>query len=323
MTRQKEMTILKRCVLLASVAFCLIYWVSDLHAALLKDIRLGEHQNFTRVVFEFDQPPPSPPEIVTNLAELRVIFGNITPDLVRKITVKQSHHVTDVQIWMEDNQLSAVFNVDASFTHGKIRSLSAPPRLLLDIQWKGALPPTASEISNALPTRKDDSPGIDSASSPYTVATVAPALTPATLVSPSDLNPESPPPNPVSSAEIIQTEKLQADSSSEAQKQTAEVTVLTPPKPTPEIPASHPYKVAADAPRQNREPHRLQYYLVIGLVLLTIAILLLLVVMLLTKYKWINDRLLFKMDNHLKEQQDKIDTINGRIKEQLKHYEKA
>jgi hypothetical protein len=60
---------------------------------------------------------------------------------------------------------------------------------------------------------------------------------------------------------------------------------------------------------------------VIGLVVLTITILLLLIVVLLTKYRWTHDRLLFN-DGHLKEQQAKIEKINGRIKEQLKHYEK-
>ena len=76
-------------------------------------------------------------------------------------------------------------------------------------------------------------------------------------------------------------------------------------------------------PVSSSHPNRLQYYLVIGLVVLTIAILILLVLMLLTKYRWGNNRPLFNIDDHLKEQQAKIETINGRIKEQLKNYEKA
>ncbi|MBI5062379.1 MAG: hypothetical protein HZB87_02615, partial [Desulfatitalea sp.] len=123
-------------VLLLTATLCSIVGVHPLHAALLKDVRLGEYKTFTRIVFELDKAPPTIPDISGNPDELRVIFQDIAVDLVRKIPIKQSPHVKGVQIWLKANQLSAVFKVDTPFAHSKISSMSNPPRLLVDINWQ-------------------------------------------------------------------------------------------------------------------------------------------------------------------------------------------
>ena len=140
MTMMNTMTFSARLrfLLLAATLFSML-WAPPLQAALLKDVRLGEYKTFTRIVFEFDQAPPAIPDISVQEAELRVIFKGLTAELRRKIATQQSPHVDAVQIWLEDNHLSAVFKVDTSFKPSKISSLSNPPRLLMDIHCKPPL----------------------------------------------------------------------------------------------------------------------------------------------------------------------------------------
>ncbi len=310
-----------RYVLLAATLFSILC-VPPLQAALLKDIRLGEYKTFTRIVFEFDQAPPAIPDISVHEAELRVIFKDLTAELKRKIATKQSPHVNAVQIWLEDNHLSAVFKVDAPFTHSKISSIGNPPRLLVDVHWQPAAQgQQVSESTAPQPIQANTSPTNGPALISAPSKTAAPLLPQETLqlpVHPQSAAPEAPSETVVSSAPS-------ENSSAESQSQTPEALVLKPPA-TPSQETLSPQAEAntnIPSPVSSSHPNRLQYYLVIGLVVLTIAILILLVLMLLTKYRWGNNRRLFNIDDHLKEQQAKIETINGRIREHLKNYEKS
>lgn len=297
-------------------------WVPPLQAALLKDIRLGEYKTFTRIVFEFDQAPPAIPDISVHEAELRVIFKDLTAALRRKIATQQSPHVNAIQIWLEDHQLSAVFKVDAAFKPGKISSLSNPPRILMDVRWQttaqGQPLPAAAAPQ---PLQSDSSPTNDPVLIPAPAETARPLLSQETLRLPSHTQPSE----PEAPSETVVPNELPVNLPAASQKQAPEVLVLQPPAaPSQETLALQTETDAnTPSPVSDAHPNRLQYYLVIGLVVLTIAILILLVLMLLTKYRWGHNRSLFNIDEHLKEQQAKIDTINGRIKEQLKNYEKA
>ena len=303
-----------------------ILWVHPLEAALLKDIRLGEYKTFTRIVFEFDQAPPAIPDTNVHPDELRVIFKDLTADLRRKIAIKQSPHVNAVQIWLEDNQLSAVFKVDAPFTHSKISSITSPPRVLVDVHWQSIV--QAPKVPEAVGTRplQSDAPSTDaSALMPTPNETAAPLLPQETLQLPPDPQSGAPPTQKTLSEETVASSDLGENSSVVSKSQAPEVSVLKPPA-TPSkgisaLPAES--NAIIPPPVSNSHSNRLQYYLVIGLVVLTIIILILLVLMLLTKYRWGHTHTLFNMDDNLKEQQAKIDKINGRIKEQLKNYEKA
>ncbi|MBI5896612.1 MAG: hypothetical protein HZB24_11625 [Desulfobacterales bacterium] len=282
---------------------------------------MGEYKTFTRIVFELDKAPPTIPDISGNPDELRVIFQDIAVDLVRKIPIKQSPHVKGVQIWLKANQLSAVFKVDTPFAHSKISSMSNPPRLLVDINWQtSAQRPDASETASPPPAKTDSSTTDTSAFIAAPVEKATPLLPQKSLELPASPQPSVSPANEAP-AETVVSSELPANSTSESEKLPPEVSVLTPPQEILGLPTGT--DAGTSFPIPSHRPNRLQYYLVIGLVVLTIAILLMLVVMLLTKYRWTNDRLLLNMDDHLNEQQAKIETINGRIKEQLKHYEKA
>ncbi len=310
-----------RYLLLAATLFSMLC-VPSLQAALLKDIRLGEYNTFTRIVFEFDQAPPTIPDISVNEAELRVTFKDLTAELKRKIATKQSPHVSAVQIWLEDDHLSAVFKVDAPFTHSKISSISNPPRILVDVHWQPAAQGQAlSETTVPQQFQSNTSPTNGSAPIPAPSDTAVPLLPQESLqlpTHPQSAAPEAPSETAASSAPS-------ENPSAEEQNQTPEALVLKPPAtPSQETLSLQPETNAnIPSPVSSAHANRLQYYLVIGLVVLTIAILILLVLMLLTKYRWGNNRRLFNIDDHLKEQQAKIETINGRIKEQLKNYEKA
>lgn len=308
-----------RFLLLAATLFAIL-WVSPSQAALLKDVRLGEYKTFTRIVFEFDQAPPAIPDISVQEAELRVIFKGLTAELRRKIATQQSPHVDAVQIWIEDNHLSAVFKVDAAFKPGKISSLSNPPRLLMDVHWQTAAQGQLLSAATPQPLQSDTSPTKDPVLTPAPTETDKPLPSQETL----RLPPHNQPSGPEAPSETVPNE-LPEKLPAEGQNQTPEVLVLQPPAAPSQETSTLQNETDPNIPSpvSNAHPNRLQYYLVIGLVVMTIAILILLVLMLLTKYRWGNHSSLFNIDEHLKEQQAKIDTINGRIKEQLKNYEKA
>jgi hypothetical protein len=81
---------------------------------------------------------------------------------------------------------------------------------------------------------------------------------------------------------------------------------------------------ATEPPAQPAvRPWRLQHYLAIGLVILTLAILVLLLVMLVSKNRWANPSPQIKADDALERQNERIAVLDAQIQEQLKRFEKV
>ena len=77
----------------------LIITIHLCHAALLKDIRVGEYRGFTRIVFELDTSPIEPEKIEPQPpGRLAISFTNTSADLIRKIPIERSPQVKNVQI---------------------------------------------------------------------------------------------------------------------------------------------------------------------------------------------------------------------------------
>ena len=134
--------------------------VSPLYATGLKDIRIGEYTEYTRVVFEFDQPIGQEDHIVQYNNRLTAMFPETDPDLVRKIPFKRSRRIKNLQVWVGKNDLSVVlfFNF-ANFRYESFR-MRDPFRIAVDIyplkgQAPGGTPstpePKREPLSNGQP----------------------------------------------------------------------------------------------------------------------------------------------------------------------------
>jgi hypothetical protein len=81
---------------------------------------------------------------------------------------------------------------------------------------------------------------------------------------------------------------------------------------------------ATEQPAQPAvRPWRMQHYLAIGLVILTLAILVLLLLMLVSKNRWANSSPQIKADDALERQNERIAALDAQIQEQLKRFEKV
>ena len=76
-------------------------------------------------------------------------------------------------------------------------------------------------------------------------------------------------------------------------------------------------------PAKKAQTNGLQFYLVIILVAITIGILALLLIMLLSKRRWTDEKKEMNVNEFLKNQDKRIASLNARINEQLKRYEEA
>lgn len=286
-------------------------------AAQLRDIRIGEHDNYTRIVFELDVLVESDLKISSNTNLIEVRFPDTRPDLIQKIPLRQAEHVKNVQIWTTKERLTAVLELDAKHTKVDSFPLNAPPRIALDVYWQE--PPEVSNNREAAvsilktPDRSTDSesaskssllpkPGENVAATPF--ADTTPFKTNEIEGTPIIIDPTPAQQFPSS---------FSASSSTHREKKRT----VSPPFTIEEVTTPPGNRNAQ--PRTNR----LQYYLVIVLVIITIAILVLLALMLLTRYKWINDDPPLRTNEFLKRQEQRLTMIDERIKEQLKRYEDA
>ena len=241
--------------------FVLILLVHTGHAALLKDIRIGEHEDFTRIVFELDAPAASERTESRPPNQLAVILEDTSTDLIRKIPVERSPHVGNIQIWEKEDQLTALLTFDFDRFDHESFSLADPPRLVLDIHPTAHTPDTGSASAHPPPTQDggqysalpsaSPSGSQDPASQPD-AKNVSEKPAPQTPGSHNDLSRK--PPEPVERAD----------------------SPAMPPK--------------SDNRSSNTGPGRLQFYLVVALVAITIVILALLLLMLLARRRWIDDK---------------------------------
>jgi hypothetical protein len=245
---------------LLSAGIVLVVLVLTSHAALLKDIRVGEYEDYTRIVFELDNPAEPEKIEIRPSGRLAVVFEDTSAQLIRKIPVDRSPHVDAIQIWNKGNRLIILLSMDfIGFSH-KSFSLIDPPRLVLDIHPTEDTPAASAEPSPAVPPAGESTP-------PRTVSTGAFAPSP------------------------------QADESA-AERPTPQTSEPAPGRDTPKPPVSTQADLSSAAPPvptsrpiSGKRPGRLQFYLMIVLVVITIVILVLLFLMLLTRHRWIGHKL--------------------------------
>jgi hypothetical protein len=243
---------------LFSAGFVLILLAHAGHAALLKDIRVGEYKNFTRIVFELDVPAASEKIERRSARQLAVVLENTSTDLIRKIPLERSPHVSAIQIWEKGDQLTAILAFDFDGFSQNSFSLPDPPRLVLDIHPRVHATDTGADSSPTLPAQDGESNALPSVSAS---SSEEPAPQPdAETVSenPAPQTPKSPP--------------------GLAHKQQESMDRSASPAMPPE----------SETRSSDARPSRLQVYLVVVLVAITIVILALLLLMLLARRRWID-----------------------------------
>jgi hypothetical protein len=271
-------------------------------AEQLLDVRIGEYEGYTRVVFEVDTPSAQPRIDIDAKGHLWVDFDHTAVHLVRKIPVKRSRHIDTIQFWQREGHLSTVLKLDYPQYRFKTFSLDNPSRVVVDI-YPEAVPAGSRQAATA-----------------------------------ADKSPEKPTPEVPLEKQIPQQTSPQdaADQTQPTEHPAAEQTESTQGRPvdTPRVEAE-PQLPIARASGSDQQPlptakrstpqtvFRLQFFLVIGLVVITIGILCLLLMMLFARQRLSKIKSKLRASDFLQEQDKKIEAIDERIKEQIERYEKA
>jgi hypothetical protein len=273
------------------------------NAGQLLDVRIGEYDGFTRIVFEIDSPSAQPRIDIGAKGRLWVAFDHMGVNLVRKIPVKRSRHIKDIQFWHHGGHLSTQLKVDYPQYRFETFSLSNPPRVAVDIIPLALSSDTGQTVSTA-------------------------AETPAPPPSESPVKKDDAPqhiPKQDNAQPAQQLERPTPQSADDAQRLPTDTAMDEAGTKKPILRSSDPDKETT-APLQRsprRSTNRLQLFLVIGLVLITIGILFLLLMMLLARHRFSEVKSKLGASDFLREQDEKIDAINERIKEQFERYDKA
>jgi hypothetical protein len=310
------------------VGFVLTTWTCPSYAAKLKDVRVGEYETHTRIVFELGDTIPH--ETLRPLAsgQLSVVFPGTEIDLIRKIPVDRSKHIKEIKIWQRQNELSLVLTFAFAHFRYELSKIDRPKRLVLDVYPMTHLEATSPSESEekpapAAPGNKDEIPDAQPPTDKL-------KTTPEDNFQTHALNQTGP--------SFAKDRTVGLDQQQPVRQKSNAVSNQLSSTPAPPVPAKtigsrqttaqtlDPQRRvrATDPPPQPAvRPWRLQHYLAIGLVILTLAILVLLLVMLVSKNRWANTSPLIKADNVLKRQNERIAALDAQIQEQLNRFEKV
>jgi hypothetical protein len=301
---------------LAGLLALLIFWTAPATGSSLRDIRIGEYDGFTRIVFELDTPVTSQTINPQDAGQLLVTLGNTAPRLVRKIPVERSAHVRNIQFWQRRGNLTTRFQMDYKNFRFEYFPLTNPPRLALDVY------PLAqqSQISDTVETRQDESQIMKIRESTLSREgkTIRNSLSPeSAIAAATDLESgtdvlsrnNAPPGAGDISTGLIRQAAPEPENSGDRSGATMEGAAIQP--------------VPGGGQTASRKPNGLHFYLVIVLVAITIAILALMLIMLLARRRWTDEKEDMNVNEFLKSQDQRIETLNKRIKEQFKRYEEA
>jgi len=121
---------------LGTVGFSLAFFVLTLSAngAELRYIRIGEHNDYTRLVFEFNTPPTYEEPVLNGEKQVSVLFSNTSTVLPEKIPGETTERIEYLQFQKQDENLTAQIHLAFPLPKLTTLRLSDPPRLVLDIR---------------------------------------------------------------------------------------------------------------------------------------------------------------------------------------------
>lgn len=244
-------------------------------AALLKDIRIGEYETYTRIVFELDSVVREP--VISQTAEqVQVVLSGTQPDLKRRLPLEGNRHLQDIKIQtVHPDKMSIIIQHDARILRISSFELHSPPRLVLDAHWVTS-EPTLAPQNTLLPSPVNQEP---------LFAAVVPDTSPFESAAP-PLLPHSPLIEDTPRTETFESEPLpfhenlpgllapSADSAAPIASQHAETHA-------PPVTSVHHLN-------SGPKSHPFQIFLAIVLVTIIIAILVFMALMLLCRKHWIH-----------------------------------
>jgi len=244
-------------------------------AALLKDIRIGEYETYTRIVFELDSAVREP--VISQTAEqVQVVLSGTQPDLKRRLPLEGNRYLRDIKIQsVHPDKIAIIIQHDARILRISSFELHSPPRLVLDAHWVIS-EPTPDPQETLLPTSVNQEP---------LFATAAPDPPPFEPAAPAPL-PNLPLIEVTPRTETFESEPLpfhahltglpvpSDDSAAPINTQRAETAV-------PPVTSVHHFN-------SGPKSHPFQVFLAIVLVTIIIAILVFMALMLLCRNHWIH-----------------------------------
>ena len=285
-------------------------------AATLKDIRIGEfYEASKRVVFEFDYQPVVETIEIIPPGNLHIILSDVQPGFVRKIPIDNIEQVDDIQISEKSGRLTIDLLFNLSFQRYKSIWFDNPPRLVIDAFILDKKQKDPSFPKNRVDSSQINYPNSAIPLAPSNIKKTAPERL--DRLSENDQNAES---NSVDSGRDFRLfsdkdQSLLQESSNKDSKTPLAVieTGIASDEQVGDI-------LSDDGPSHEKAPKGLQYYLLIGLVVLTILILVMLIAMMFPKNRWTENKKQLNIDDLLHRQEEHIASLNSQIEEQLKRY---
>lgn len=112
-------------------------YVRSAEATQLKNIRIGEHKIFTRIVFDFQNPVQYREPIIKDKGELSVVFldSTITTAMQLQKLLDRTKRVQAIKFTRQGSHLTANITLYSPSFNFKYFSLFSPNRFVLDIYW--------------------------------------------------------------------------------------------------------------------------------------------------------------------------------------------
>jgi len=124
------------------IGLILFLWINGnlAGAATLYDTRAGDHNNFTRIVFEFENFVQFIQPVIKKDGKLSVVFPNTTTLLPDQIVYRETSKVDEIQLYQRDSHLAV--NIALSVPNFEVKSylLSNPERFVIDVYWMQTTP---------------------------------------------------------------------------------------------------------------------------------------------------------------------------------------
>ncbi len=124
------------------IGLILFLWINSglAGAATLFDTRAGDHNNFTRIVFEFKNFVQFIQPVIKKDGTLSMVFPNTTTLLPDEIVYRETSKVDEIQLYQRDSHLAV--NIALSVPNFEIKSylLSNPERFVIDVYWMQTTP---------------------------------------------------------------------------------------------------------------------------------------------------------------------------------------
>jgi hypothetical protein len=280
----------------------LLLWASPACPALLKDIRFGEHETFTRIVLEFDGSAGAAPLLLEEFKRITLIYTDIHPELARKIPVERAGGIEELKIHTDGDQLRISFHFTHEIENLKTSTLDNPWRLVIDFSIVPS-PPPAPEPQAAM----------------------------ADITHPPDFSGAVLEVEPVS-LRLEDEDAPQSDIQPNPENEQPAQDAAGPGHPMPshaiayDTPVNAESARAASSDRSTPKTSGSLYYMAIALVVITVGSLTLLLVMMLHPRNALSLRQSrrphLNTNEYLETQGNRPTVLNARIKEQLEMYEK-